>query len=286
MADMIIIDEGHHFRNPDVRGKSRYWQLFDICEGKTVFSLTATPVNNSLRDLQHMIDLFSQRQSSCFQTARLGIHSLPGYFNRLEKELDNIIAGESNSGTAPVPETNQVEAGNMLSNDLLFRALMVQRSRAYVKKSQEQQDSTKAIFPVREDPKVAKYSIKQTYGNLLTIVETAFAKDKPLFSLAMYYPLAYYKGPNADIEPFVENRQKQVVGLIRILFLKRFESSTRAFEMSCQALLLRLLAFVTKYSRTQPEAGRLERWLAQHANLIGYVKERQLELFEEPVYSR
>ncbi|GAI15539.1 unnamed protein product [marine sediment metagenome] len=114
-------------------------------------------------------------------------------------------------------------------------------------------------------------------------METAFAKDKPLFSLAMYYPLAYYKGPNTDIDPMLEGRQKQVVGLIRILFLKRFESSARAFEMSCQTLLLRLLAFVTKYSQTQSEIGRLERWKAQHADLIGYVKERQLELFEEPV---
>jgi len=283
MADVFIIDEGHHFRNPGVKGKSRYWQLFEICEGKTVFSLTATPVNNSLRDLQHMIEIFSQRQPNYFQAAPLGIHSLPGYFNRLEKELDTIIAGEKNNGTAPVSETNQVEAESVLLNDLLFRALVVQRSRAYVKRSQEQQDSTKAVFPEREDPKVAKYSIKQTYGNLLTIVETAFAKDKPLFSLAMYYPLAYYKGPNTDIDPMLEGRQKQVVGLIRILFLKRFESSARAFEMSCQTLLLRLLAFVTKYSQTQSEVGRLERWKAQHADLIGYVKERQLELFEEPV---
>ena len=281
MADIIMIDEGHHFRNPGVRGKSRYWQLYEICEGKTIFSLTATPINNSLRDLQHMIELFSQRQSNYFQAAPLGIHSLPGHFNRLEKELDNIIASRKENSTAFVSETNQVEAETVLSDDPLFRALVVQRSRAYVKRSQEQHDGTKAIFPTREDPKVAKYSLKQTYGSLLNIVETAFAKEKPLFSLAMYYPLAYYKGPDTSIDPFVENRQKQVVGLIRILFLKRFESSARAFERSCQDLMLRLLAFVTKYSQTQSEVGRLERWKAQHADLIGYVKERQLELSEE-----
>jgi len=27
------------------------------------------------------------------------------------------------------------------------------------------------------------------------MVEKAFNKEKPLFSLAIYYPLAYYKGP-------------------------------------------------------------------------------------------
>lgn len=281
MADVIMIDEGHHFRNPGVRGKSRYWQLYEICEGKTIFFLTATPINNSLRDLQHMIELFTQRQSSYFQAAPLGIHSLPGHFNRLEKELDKIVASEKESSETPISETNQVEAENVLSNDPLFRALVVQRSRAYVRRSQEQHDGAKAIFPTREDPKVANYSLKQTYGGLLNMVETAFAKEKPLFSLAMYYPLAYYKGPDTSIDPFVENRQKQIVGLIRVLFLKRFESSARAFEMSSQDLMLRLLAFATKYSQSESEIGGLDRWKAQHADMIDYIKKCQHELSEE-----
>ena len=52
-ADVVIIDEAHHFRNTGIRGedetdrRSRYWEMFDICEGKQVFMLTATPINNS-----------------------------------------------------------------------------------------------------------------------------------------------------------------------------------------------------------------------------------------------
>ena len=38
--------------------------------------------------------------------------------------------------------------------------------------------------------------ITQAYGRLLEIVEQAFEKEKPLFSLAIYYPLAYYEGPD------------------------------------------------------------------------------------------
>jgi len=56
---------------------------------------------------------------------------------------------------------------------------------------------------------VVDYSIKKTYGNLLNMIEAAFAKEKPLFSLAMYYPLYYYKGSDTSIDPFEENRQKQ-----------------------------------------------------------------------------
>ena len=54
----------------------------------------------------------------------------------------------------------------------------------------------------------------------------------------------WYKGPDKEIDPFEENRQKQVVGLIRTNFLKRFESSVVAFELSCDRLLKKLLAFV------------------------------------------
>ncbi len=72
------------------------------------------------------------------------------------------------------------------------------------------------------------------------MIEKAFEKNDPLFCLPIYYPLAYYKGPDAEIDPFEENRQKQVVGLIRTLFLKRFESSVRAFETSCYRLMMKL----------------------------------------------
>lgn len=71
MADVVLIDEAHHFRNPGLRGGptetlTHYWRLYDLLEGpqgvKQVFMLTATPVNNRLRDLQHMIELFCPRK--------------------------------------------------------------------------------------------------------------------------------------------------------------------------------------------------------------------------------
>jgi hypothetical protein len=40
-ADAIIIDEAHHFRNPGLVARSRYWKLYDIAEDKAVFMLTA-----------------------------------------------------------------------------------------------------------------------------------------------------------------------------------------------------------------------------------------------------
>ena len=83
-----------------------------------------------------------------------------------------------------------------------------------------------------------------------TLFEKAFQKTSPLFTLPMYYPLAWYKGEDKSIDPFEEGRQKQVVGLIRTQFLKRFESSVAAFELSCDRLLKKLLAFLEVHSET------------------------------------
>jgi superfamily II DNA or RNA helicase len=290
MADAVLIDEAHHFRNPgqggDGRGiqaeaprtPSRYRRLFDLLDGPTackqLFLLTATPVNNRLIDLQHMIELFSRRQPDYFK-AKVGIHSLPGHFRKMEKDL----LQATNANGTDSPQTDLFEAEQVLAGDALFQALVVQRSRAYVRESQLQQGGSLAIFPTRENPKVADYNLKKIYGRLLEKVEQAFVKDKPLFSLAIYYPLAYYAGDDKSIDKFAENRQKQVVGLIRTQFLKRFESSAHAFACSCDRLLVKLLAFATRHSDSPVEQRRLERWKIRHADVIGYVHERQLELF-------
>jgi superfamily II DNA or RNA helicase len=295
MADIVLIDEAHHFRNPGYlgtdrgipatrdRAPSRYFRMFDLIgddDGtrKQVFMLTATPVNNRLIDLQHMIELFTGREPDYFKD--IGIHSLPGHFRKMEKELQQSVDGQAQPDLF---DTNLAEAERLLVGDTLFQHLVVQRSRAYVKESQLRQGGTPAVFPVREDPKVADYSVKKTYGRLLEMVEQAFNKEKPLFSLAIYYPYAYYHGPDTSIDRFAENRQKQVVGLIRTQFLKRFESSAYAFERSCDRLFVKLLAFYMKHSQTADEKRTLERWMARNKDLTGYVNERySTDLYGEP----
>lgn len=278
-ADVIIVDEAHHFRNRGLRpesGGSRYWNLYDLCGGKQVFLLTATPVNNHLTDFQHLIELFSRvDRPAAFAGAPLGIHSLPGHFRALEKELATIVSG---AGFGELFDANQVEVEQALFNDRLFRELVVQRSRAFVKLSQLQQGAKEAQFPHKEPPRVAEYSVKKTYGHLLARVEVAFAKEKPLFALAPYYPLAYFKGDLSTIEGFEAGRQRGLVRLIRVQFLKRFESSITAFEQSCQNLLLKLLAFVKVNATTSGEISRFEKWQTRHDELLQHIRDRRQEL--------
>ena len=95
-ADVIVIDEAHHFRNRGLTqesGGSRYWNLYNLCEGKQVFHLTATPVNNALTDFQHLIEIFSRQKQDAF-APRLGVHNLAAHFQLLEKQLAAIVRGK------------------------------------------------------------------------------------------------------------------------------------------------------------------------------------------------
>lgn len=284
MADVIIIDEAHHFRNPGYKGTtdrtpSRYRQLAEIAAGKQLYMLTATPINNKLDDLRHMVELFTGAQQDYFRHS-LGIHNLQAYFRNMEKSLMGRRDQAIPEGQ-PALDVDMVEASQLLVSDRFFQELVVQRSRAYVKDSQIQAGAPTTAFPEREAPRVADYSIRKTYGKLLDDLDTAFARTAPLFVLGIYYPLAYYEGSDADIDPFAENRQREVVGLIRTQFLKRFESSAEAFERSCERLLLKLLTWMAKHCETADEKRHYEAWRLRHRDLVDYVQQHQLEFEEE-----
>ncbi|MBU1702232.1 MAG: helicase [Candidatus Eisenbacteria bacterium] len=284
LADVVLIDEAHHFRNLGSQGDaedgiepSRYYRLYDLLDNavrpKTVFMLTATPINNRLSDFRHMAELFTRRDEAYFART-LGVNNLRAHFNNMEKILRGRVSHEITNVAEHINEAQEI-----LAADEIFRQLVVQRSRAYARESQIRESAKTAVFPERKPPQVAAYSIRRTYGRLLDMFENAFAGKNPLFALPMYYPLYWYKGPDQEIDPFEQNRQKQVVGLIRTNFLKRFESSVAAFELSCDRLLQKLLAFVEVHSETTTEKKKLERWKTDNGEILGYSAGRQLELW-------
>jgi len=276
MADVVIIDEAHHFRNRGLMGESRYWKLRQLIGAKTTFLLTATPVNNNLTDFQHLIELFSDPSKPDAFKPSLGIQHLPGYFQNLEKQLARVVRGEA---LGELFAEAAADSASVLFDDRIFKSLVVLRSRRYVRESQRLHGATDIFFPRKEAPVVAAYSIKSTYGHLLGRLEQAFAREQPLFSLALYNPLAFWRGSADEIKAWDKNRQKQVVALIRLLFLKRFESSARAFEHSCQTLLLKLLAFLKKNLATAAaeECERHAQWLAANRAILDHVAARRTE---------
>ncbi len=284
LADVVIIDEAHHFRNPGRKGEvnselgpSRYYRLFNLLDKKvrpkTLFMLTATPINNRISDFRHMAELFTRADETYFART-LGVNSFTAHFNNIERALRKTL-GHDIAGVEEV----MTEAQKLLERDPIFKQLVVQRSRAYARASQIRETGEAASFPKRQPPKVADYSIRKTYGNLLDKFESAFRRKNPLFTLPMYYPLAWYRGKDQSIDPLEEGRQKQVIGLIRTIFLKRFESSVVAFELSCERLMKKLVAFITVHSETESEKKRLERWKAQNSSVIRYSIQRHLDFW-------
>jgi superfamily II DNA or RNA helicase len=291
-ADAIIVDEAHNFRNPGVAGRgerreSRYRTLQRMAAGKEMFLLTATPVNNSILDLMHLIELFLGDGE---KLKRAGIHSLQGHFRRLEREIRQAtgeVSKEDQGDLFSVDEdVSSGAAHQIFEEDPLVNSLVIQRSRAYVKESQRKEAKGEAIFPVREDPIVADYKSGALQSKLLDLVEEAFARSRPLLSLAIYNPDDFARGAAADGEhdfkrEFERGRRRQVVRLIRTGLLKKLESSTVAFDYSCERLFTKLLTWAEKHAETDAEKRRLEREKERHADVIEFVAARQAEWRDE-----
>ncbi|WP_036611745.1 helicase-related protein [Oribacterium sp. P6A1] len=270
-AEIVVIDEAHHFRN---RSSNRYRKLFDMMASgrqKQMFMLTATPINNSFLDLQHLIELFTHRQDDYFAPAPLGIHSLQGHFKKMESKLTG-ITGTNVSDSIDISD-------DIFRGDTLVNELVVQRSRAYVKKSLANEEGAKVLFSIRQAPIVANYSLRKSYGNLIDhFVDSFYRKDKktgknlPILALAVYSPYedTYYIGDKSKIDEMKSGRQQQVVNLIRQLLLKRFESSVEAFAETCIRIYARLRKFIVDYQE-QGNQKQLERFLNKQEAISDFV---------------
>ena len=117
LADVIVIDEAHHFRNRGLANtadeiRSRYWKLYSIAQGKEVFLLTATPVNNHLTDLQHLIELFSRVESSCVRNYVR--HSFPPGGILQKNWKSSCSRSRYGASHGELFESNEVEAEKVL----------------------------------------------------------------------------------------------------------------------------------------------------------------------------
>ena len=260
-CDVVMIDEAHHFRTPHANRSKLLMTLLnptpqngDAPKEKRCYFLTATPINNSLLDLYHLINYISRNRQDYF--ASLGVHNLRRYFAEEEKRLDGELLQPQGDLFADIQAAS--EEADLLRTDQLFKNLVIQRSRAYVQDAERSESGERArplLFPVRQKPQVIDYSLKKVYAGLYTRLAAAFDRKDPLVTLAVYNREKFKRG---EPDPKLANRDRQVIGLIRTLMLKRLESSYKAFEASLEDLLRKMAQFV----RLQQE----ERWLAWKAD--------------------
>ena len=237
--DVVIIDEAHNFRNRGNKNQ-KYNALFNfINKGrkKTVYFLTATPINNDIKYLRNMIELFTGGNRKHFK--HTGIPNTESHFNGLQKKIrliakDSIQEGKLDDTDVDSGMKSRNDVINEFKRDRLVKSLVVQRSRKFVIESQKIGSGRKIDFPEPQDPKVWEYDLEDVYGEFLQEFVESFGEDDELFNLSFYYPYNHYRHEPAVVETHREKtRLKQIGRLIRIGFLKSFESSIHSFEWRC-----------------------------------------------------
>lgn len=214
---LIIIDEAHNYRNPDSATRADALRALLYGERKDVLMLTATPVNNSLWDLYHLIRFFIKQDA---HLADKGILSIKERFD---------VAMRTN------PDS--------LSPDVLYPiidATTVKRTRRFIKKYYRD-DQIKGpdgnmqtiVFP---EPKAisVRYEIDELDPSLFNLIETYFDPEcNDCIYFARYKTDSYLKKPDPD----GRNMTEAVSGFLLSGLLKRFESSIEAFRRTVGKLI-------------------------------------------------
>lgn len=220
---LVIVDEAHRLRNPATFGAEALRRLLGGTPRKKVVLLTATPVNNSLLDVYHLLRFFVLDDAAFSDR---GITSMKARF-------DEAMAKE--------PEE--------LSADDLFEILdacVVRRTRSFVRRYHPNDRLLinghwqTVNFPTPRPMRV-DYDLEAAYPGLLDRFERAIeaynygeACPEDVLSMARYMP-SLYKTENIKRRRG-EQFEIQLGGLLRSSLLKRFESSAIAFARTARKM--------------------------------------------------
>lgn len=228
--DYIVVDEAHRFRNEATQS---YADLLDICRGKKVILVTATPLNNTIDDIFAQLKLFQAPKNSNIP----GIINLEKFFNGLRKKLKKFEKHD--------PEYQEMirEVSKEIREKVL-KHVMVRRTRNdvvnFFKKDIQQQG---LAFPEMGDPQKIIYEYE---GELERIFKSTI-QSLAEFRYARYIPLLYYTG-NKGLTEFEKQQQRNVGGFMKGILVKRLESSFYAFKQSVQRFIKSYERFINMYN--------------------------------------
>lgn len=229
--DYIVVDEAHRFRNENTQS---YANLLDICRGKKVILVTATPLNNTVDDIFAQLKLFQAPKNSTIP----GISNLEKYFAGFRTSFSKLEKTD--------PDYKKLI--KVVSDDIrnsILRYVMVRRTRkdvmTYFKQDMEMQGLK---FPELDNPQKIVYEYE---GNLeKTFIETI--KKLTAFTYARYTPLLYYIG-NKTLTEFEKQQQRNVGGFMKGILVKRLESSFYAFRKSIDRFIISYEKFIKMYEK-------------------------------------
>jgi len=211
----IIIDEAHRFRTETTIG---YEKLAQICRGGRVILVTATPYNNSPKDILNQIKLFQKTRKSTIPN----LPDLERFFNRLNENLKKVNRQKDYAKYLKVVKENAKEI-----REKVLKYIMVRRTRGEIEKYFSNDiKKQKLKFPEVQKPVPFYYQLNEDEDK---IFNETIALITQKFTYARYTPFLYYKG---GISQPVELSQRNMGKFMKILLVKRLESSFFAFRNS------------------------------------------------------
>ena len=210
--DFVFVDEAHRFRNAKTEG---YEKLHQICYGKKVVLISATPMNNYASDIENQIYLFQSKHNSNIIP---NITNLEGFFSRLRTKLNAYDKGTPQYFAQMRKNSEEIR-------DKLLRHVMVRRTRGEIKEYYSDDLEQQGLsFPKLGSPEKVIYSFDKQIESVFNETVNAIKS----ISYARYQPILYLKD-NKKYSTMV-TAQKNMGGFMKSILVKRLESSFYAFR--------------------------------------------------------
>lgn len=227
----IIIDEAHRFRTETT---ITYEKLAEICRGKRVILVTATPYNNTPKDILSLLKLFQKSKKSTIPN----IPDLDAFFSKLENKLKPLDRKSDYDEYITAVKENAREI-----RDKVLKYLMVRRTRTEIENYFIKDITEQGIkFPQVEKPVPFYYELNEKEDEVFNTTIDLIANQ---FKYARYMPMLYYEGKIGQLEA---QSQRNMGRFMKILLVKRLESSFFAFRNSVERFLHSYEMFLQEFN--------------------------------------
>src|SRR3989338_2954089 len=228
----VFVHDAHHFRTED---NATYEMLAEICRGKKVILVSATPYNNSPKDILSKIKLFQKARKSTIPN----LPDIEQFFSGLERKLNGLDRQIDYGAYIKILKENATEI-----REKVLKYLMVRRTRSEINKYFAEDLATQKLkFPDVEKPEAVFYELNDTEDNIFTQTIELVAKK---FKYARYTPMLYYEDEVTQPETL---SQKNMRKFMKILLIKRLESSFHAFRSSIDRFIHSYEQFLSEFGK-------------------------------------
>ena len=222
MYDNVFIDEAHRFRNDQTPS---YSDLMQICRGKRVILVTATPYNNKPNDVLSLLKLFQLPHQSTVPNVR----NLAAFFKRQEKEIRKYDRQRD-----PGLYMDAVKRSSKNTREQILRHVMVRRTRKDIETNFDQDTvKGKLKFPKVNNPERLYYYLganeNRIFDKTLECIGTSLTYAR--------YRILLYNEDETLLNQLERQGQENLGVFMKILLLKRLESSFEAFKQSINRFL-------------------------------------------------